>query len=322
VITVAFALAFLALSPAAHAQQAGKVWRIGYLSAATAERDRPMVAALRQGLIGLGYTVGKTILIEQRYARGRYKRLPKLAAELLALKVDVLLAAGPAAGYAKRATATTPIVMRTADPVGKKLVASLTRPGGNITGLSTFSANLAAKRLELLKEAVPGASRIAVLWYPRRGSSHPRQLKHLKAVAPALGLTLVPVAFKGANHFERAFSAIAEAKTGALIVFAAGVFEAHRKRIIGFVAKNRLPAIWAYDHWAKDGGLMSYGTNVPALYRRMAVYVDKILRGANPGDLPIEQPTKFTLAVNLKTAKALGITLPRSILLRADEVIQ
>ena len=321
-IALALAIAFIAGLPNAQAQQTGKVWRIGYLSSATAERDKAMVAAFRNGLQRLGHVVGKTIVIEQRYAAGRYKKLPGLAAQLVALEVDVLVAAGPAAGYAKKSTAGIPIVMRTADPVGKGLVESLAHPGGNITGLSTFSANLVVKRLELIKEAVPKASRIAVLWYPRPGSSHPLQLSNLRKAAPALGVTLLPVAIKGPKDFQRVFSVIEKKKPGALIVFASGMFETRRKRIVDFAAKNKLPAIFAYDHWAKDGGLMSYGTNVPALYLRMAVYVDKILKGTRPADLAIEQPTKFNLAVNLKTAKALGITFPRSILLRADEVIE
>lgn len=323
--TGAFAL-ILALGlltvPAAHAQQQEKVYRIGYLSAVTAERDKALLAAFRMGLRGLGYVAGKNVIIEERYAGGQYKRLPRLAASLVAAKVDVMVAAGPAAGYAKKSTAMIPIVVRTADPVGKGLVKSLTRPGGNVTGLSTFSANLVVKRLELLKECLPEARRIAVLWYPRRGSSHPVQLSRLKDAAPRIGVELLPVAIKGRNDFKRVFSVIKAAEPRALIVFASGMFEARRKRIIDFTARNRLPAIFAYDHWARDGGLMSYGINMPALYRRMASYVGKVLKGVSPADLPVEQPSEFALTVNLKTAKALGVNIPPSILLRADEVVE
>ncbi|MDX1485723.1 MAG: ABC transporter substrate-binding protein [Alphaproteobacteria bacterium] len=321
-IILAGLLSLLLAPPAAWAEQAGKVWRIGYLSAATAARDKDMVAAFREGLRDLGYAIGKNIIIEERYAAGKYRKLPGLAAALVAANVDVMVAAGPAAGYAKNSSATIPIVIRTADPVGKGLVESFTRPGGNVTGLSTFSANLVVKRLELLKEAVPAASRIAVLWYPRRGSSHPLQLTNLEAAAPGLGVLLLPVAIKSATDFSRVFSEIEGKKPEALIVFAAGMFEARRKRIIDFTRRAKLPAIFAYGHWAADGGLMSYGINMPALYRRMASYVAKVLKGAKPADLPIEQPAKFTLTVNLKTARTLGIKIPRSILLRADEVIE
>lgn len=306
----------------AQAQEQGKVYRIGYLSAATAERDETMLTAFRDGLRRLGYVVGRNVTIEKRYAAGKYKRLPGLAASLIASKVDVMVAAGPAAGYAKKSSATIPIVVRTADPVGKGLVESLTHPGGNVTGLSTFSANLVVKRLELLKEALPRARRVAVLWYPRRGSSHPLQVSKLKDAAPRMGIELIPVGIKGAKDFMRVFSAIEDVKPDALIVLASGMFEARRKLIIDFTTRNQLPAIYAYGHWARDGALMSYGIDMRALYHRVAWYVDKILKGAKPAGLPVEQPTKFYLTVNLRTAKNLGISVPRSILLRADEVIE
>lgn len=321
---LAIAAAILASSQSAYAQQQTpeKIWRIGYLSAATAGRDKLMLAEFRKGLRQLGYRVGKNIIIEERYAAGRYKRLPRLAAELLDLKVDVLMAAGPAAGYAKKSTTTVPVVIRTADPVGKGLVKSLTHPGGNVTGLSTFSATLVGKRLELLKEAVPTASRVAILWFPRPGSSHFKQMETLEAVAPKLGVMLLPVAIKGAKDLERVFSVTLEKKPDALLVLAAGIFEARRKDIIDFTVKNKLPVVFAYDHWARDGGMMSYGTHVPALYQRMAAYVDKLLKGAKPAELPIEQPSKFKLVINLRTTNAFGIEMPRSLLLLADEVIR
>lgn len=315
--------ACLFLSPArATAEQPDQAWRIGYLSAATAKRDKGMLAAFRDGLRRLGYVVGRNIVIEARYAAGRYSDLPSLGRELVAAKVDVMVAAGPAAGYAKKSTASIPIVIRTADPVGKGLVQSLTSPGGNVTGLSTFSANLVVKRLELLKEAVPEATRIAVLWFPRPGSSHHQQLAKLKQAAPRLKVKLLPVAIKGAKDLKRALSEVAMKKPKALIVFASGVFETRRKRIIDFTISNRLPVIFAYDHWTRDGGLMSYGINMPALYRRMAVYVDKVLKGSKPAELPVEQPSTFTLMINLNTARKLGINIPNEVLLRADEVIE
>jgi putative ABC transport system substrate-binding protein len=300
---------------------ADKVYRIGYLSATTAKRDAEANKAFHKALRDLGYEIGKTLLIEERYANGQYKKMSGLAAELLSSKPDAIVAAGPAAYYAGKATDTIPVVMRTADPVGIGLATSLTRPGGNVTGLSSFNADLVVKRLQLIKQAVPRVRRIAVLYWPRAGSSHQKQYLKLTEAAPALGVTLLPVALQGSKDFDRALSAVGDNEPDALIVFAAGKFENNRTRIIDTAARHRLPAIYAYGHWPEDGGLMSYGTDIAAMHSRLAVYVDKVLQGARPSDLPIEQPSRFSLAVNLETAKNLGIEIPRSILLRADKVL-
>jgi len=319
-ILAAIAAAALVVPAAARAD--GKIPRIGYLSASTPERDRPLLAAFRDGLRARGHVVGRTVLIERRFADGKYARLPALAAELVALKVDVIVGSGPVPRVVKQATRTIPIVMRTSNPVGTGLAKSLSRPGGNVTGLATFSARLAGKRLEILKEVVPSMRRVAVLHLPT--GSHPRQLKALREAAPALGVALAPVAVKvrQPGALERAFLAVARENPGGLIVFAASYFETHRKEILEFAAARRIPGIYAYENWPKTGGLMSYGTDVPALYRRMAVYVDKILKGANPAELPIEQPREFELVINLRVAQALGLTVPRATLLRASQLVE
>lgn len=322
-IAIVFAVAAAsAFTHAAEAQQTTNVARIGYLSASTPERDAVLLAAFRDGLEALGHTVGRTVVIEKRFANGNYGRLPALAAELLRLKVDVIVGSGPVPAVARKATRTIPIVMRTSNPVGTGLAKSLAHPGGNVTGLATFSASLVAKRLELLKEAVPTLARVAVLH--RNAGSHPKQLAALRRAAPALGVTLFPVVInaKAPGDIERVLSVIERERPDGFIVLAASIFETHRRRILDFAARARLPAIYAYENWPKTGGLMSYGTDVPALYRRMAAYVDKVLKGADPAGLPIERPSEFTLAINLKTAAALGIMMPRSILLRADSVVE
>ncbi len=322
-IIVILVLGILAAPLPAGAQQAKKIPLIGYLSTSSAERDPSWLAAFQQGLQELGYLEGKNIVIEQRYAAGQFERLPELAAELVRLKVGVLVVAGaPAAHAAKKATSTIPIVMaNAADPVGIGLVASLAHPGGNVTGLSDFNAGVVTKRLELLKEVVPSASRVAVLLNPAN-PTNPLQLKLIQGAAPALGVTLLSLEAKGPDDIERAFTAIRKERPGALLVIGDPMFGTHHKQIVELAVKSRLPAIYWTRQNVDAGGLMSYGTNHAHLHRRAATYVDKILKGAKPADLPVEQPTKFELVVNLKTAKALGLTIPPSVLIWADEVIQ
>ena len=322
-------LALLALGAApftAEAQQATKVARIGYLANNPATSPYLRETFL-QGLRDLGYVEGRNLVIEYREAEGKADRLPALAAELVALKVDVILAAGSTltARVAKEATTTIPIVFAAVgDPVGSGLVTSLARPGGNVTGLSSFGAELVGKRLELLKQAVPGVDRVAVLWFP--GALGERtdkdMLREAEAAARALGVRLQVVEARGPADFDRAFSDMTRARAGALTVLPANMFLREHRRLVDLAAKNRLPAVYTSREFVDAGGLMSYGANQPDLFRRAATYVDKILKGAKPGDLPVEQPTKFELIINLKTAKDLGLTIPQSVLARADEVIQ
>ena len=315
-------LALLAAPLAAEAHQARKVPRIGFLTEGTVEIDKSLLAGFQQGLRELGYVEGETIVIEQRNAAGRSERLPELAAELVRLKVDVLVAPTTlAVQAAKKATSTIPIVMFAADPVGTGLVASLARPGGNVTGLSDLHADMVTKRLQLLKDVVPSASRVAVLLNPAN-PSHPLQLKDLQAGAPALGVTLLSLEVKGPDDIERAFTTIGKERPGGLLVLGDRMLGTHGRRIAELAVKRRLPAIYTNRRWVEAGGLMSYGTNFPDLYRRAATYVDKILKGAKPADLPVEQPMRFELLINLKTAKALGLTIPPLVLLRADQVIE
>jgi len=310
---------------AAEAQQAAKVARIGYLAPNLAASPHNH-EAFRQGLRDLGYVEGRNLVIEYRDAEGKLERLPALAAELVALKVDVIVAPNtPAAVPAKQATKTIPIVFAVAgDPVGSGLVTSLARPGGNVTGLSNLALELVGKCLELLTRAVPGVSRIAVLWHPGVFPERTEKdlLKGAEVAARALGVRLQFVEARGPADFNRAFSDMTRARAGALTVLPSNMFISERRRLVDLAAKNRLPAVYPWKEFVDAGGLMAYGPNYDDLFRRAATYVDKILRGAKPGDLPVEQPTKFELVINLKTAKALGLTIPRSLLLNADEVIQ
>src|SRR6266849_2343328 len=307
------------------AQQAAKIARIGYLTGNLAANPHTREAFL-QGLRDLGYIEDRDLEIEYRDVEGKYERLPALAAELVALKVDVILAAGtPQPLAAKQATRTIPIVFAgAADPVGSGLVTSLARPGGNVTGLSLLSPELVGKCLELLKQAVPGVSRVAVLWQP--GGSGERtekdMLKGAEVAGRALGVRLQFVEARGPADFDRAFSDMTRARAGALTSLGGSMLFNERRRLVDLAAKNRLPAVYPQREYVDAGGLMAYGPNVADLYRRAATYVDKILKGAKPGDLPVEQPTKFELVINLKAAKALGLTIPQSLLLRADEVIR
>jgi len=311
------------LCASVQAQQLRRVPRIGFLSSRSPDAEKSRLAAFQQGLQKLGYSAGKNILIEQRYAAGKFDRLPDLAAELVGLKVDVLVTTGtPAAHAAKNATSTIPIVIGNAgDPVGTGLVASLARPGGNVTGLSVLNTELSGKRLELLKEVVPTASRVAVLLNPAN-SINPLQLKEIQSAAPALGVTLHSLEVKGTDDIDRAFTAMKKERTGGLIVLGDPLLETHRTRIAELAVKSQLPAIYSLAPYVEAGGLMSYGTNFDDLYRRAATYVDKILKGSKPADLPVEQPTKFEFIVNLKTAKQIGLTIPPNVLARADRVIR
>ena len=323
VVTVLL-LALLAGPLAAHAQQPAKVWRIGYLSLAPDTGDfRNRFGAFRDGLRTLGYVEGHNIVIEQRHAGGRLERLTELAADLVRLKVDVIVAYGSASA-AKQATKTIPIVFIVEpDPVGMGLVASLAHPGGNITGVSDSHTDLVAKRLELLKEVVPLATRIGFLLNAANPIAPP-QLKVAQAGGSALSLTVVPMEVKGPGReaIDRAFATVERERPAALVVVGDPTLGVHRARIAELALKHRLPTVSTVRTWAEAGLLMAYGANFIELFRRAATYVDKILKGAHPADLPVEQPTKFDLVINLKTATALGITVPPSLLLRANDVIQ
>ena len=308
------------------AQPAGKVWRIGYLSLVEGDlpQYKPWVAAFRAGLRRLGYVEGENLVIEERYAAGQVERLPGLAAELVNLKVDVLVAA-PAgtARAARKITSTIPIVfMGEPDPVGTGLVASLARPGGNITGLADAHADLVPKRLELLKQVAPSASRIAVLWNPSNPSTAP-QVKTIEAAAPALGIEIVPVGVNepSRDDLDRAFATIEKERCGGLLVLGDSTLGVQRNRIAKLSIGFRLPTSGSHRAWAAGGLLMSYGTDFVELFRQGAVVVDKILKGTRPAELPVEEPNKFELIINLRTAKALGVTIPPSLLARADAVI-
>jgi putative tryptophan/tyrosine transport system substrate-binding protein len=307
------------LDAEAQAQKVGKVYRIGFLRAG--QPPKPWVEAFQQGLRERGYVDGQNVVVEFRFTDGSFDQLPRLAEELVRLKVDVILAsAAPPALAAKKATTSVPIVfVNVFDPVELGLIPSLGRPGGNITGLSTISADLAGKRLETLRELVPKLRRVAVLWDPSN-PSNPIQLKGAEVAARTLGLQLQPAPVQGPSDFDAAFKAARGAN--GLLLLDSPLFITHRARLAGLAATSRLPAISGLRDLVEVGGLMSYGVDFPDSFRRAATYVDKILKGAKPGDLPVEQPTKFDLAINLKTARALGLTIPPSLLARADEVIQ
>jgi putative ABC transport system substrate-binding protein len=324
----ALASGLLAAPLAAAAQPAGKIYRIGILGNVplTDPGGARLWEAFIQGLRDLGYVEGRNLVVEYRSAEGKPERLPALAAELIALKVGVIVAPNtPAALAAKQATRTLPIVFIGAgEPVTSGLVTSLAQPGGNVTGLSVLSTELVGKWLELLQQAVPGVRRVAALWQP--GAMDERTEKDMfkgaEVAARALGVRLQFVEARGPADFERAFSDMTRASAGALTVRPAPMFISERRRLVDLAAKNRLPAVYAWREFVDAGGLMSYGPTGADLYRRAAAYVDKIMKGANPAELPVEQPTKFDLVINLKTAKALGLTIPPSLLQRADQVIE
>jgi ABC-type uncharacterized transport system substrate-binding protein len=281
-----------------------------------------MFEVFRQGLRDLGYVEGQSITLEYRFAEGRFDRLPELAADLVRLKVDIILAdGGQATAAAQHATETIPIVFPAVpDPVGQGLVASLAQPGGNTTGLSFSDPELMGKRLELLKESMPGVTRVAYLWHSSR--TRARVLQELETAARALGVQLQPVEVRDPYPFDQAFATMAEAHADALITQSTGVFGTRLTQIVDLASKTRLPGIFPAREFAEAGGLMSYGPSVAANFHRAATYVDKILKGAKPADLPVEQPTKFEFVINLKTAKALGLTIPSTLLFQANEVLQ
>jgi len=315
----------LAAPLAAEAQTAGKVLRIGYLGYSSPTLERDLVEAFRQGLRDLGYVESRNLVIEYRSAGGKRERFPELAAELVRLKVDVIVTlATPAALAAKQATDTIPIVVAAmADPVGDGLVASLARPGANVTGSTFLGPRLVPKRLELLKEIVPGASRVAVLWHPGVYSDRTMRemLQETEGAARALRMHLQLVGAGDPDDFGKAFSAMSRERADAVVVFPSPMLYLEHRNIVNLVAQNRLPAVYPWREAVDDGGLVAYGTNIPDTLRHAAVVVDKILRGAKPSDLPVEQPTKFALVINLKTAKALGLTIPPTLLQRADQLI-
>jgi ABC-type uncharacterized transport system substrate-binding protein len=307
----------------AEAQQPTKGARIAYLSAGSASSQASRVEVFKQGLRELGYVEGKNIVIEYRYAEGKFDRLRVLAAELVHLRVEILVSAGPIpTRAAKEATVTIPIVMtQDSDPVGNGFVASLARPGGNITGLSTLAPELNGKRLELLKEIIPKLSRVAVF-----GTStipgNAQQLKETELAAGAFGVQLQYLDVLGTKDIETAFGAASKGRADAVLMLNSAILNSQRKQIVDLAIKSRLPAIYYAPEWVEDGGLMTYGVSFADLYRRAAVYVDKILKGTKPADLPVEQPKKFEFIVNLKAANQIGLTIPPNVLARADKVIK
>jgi len=316
---LALLLAIAAAGPPTDAQQATRISKIGFLATTTEP-----IAAFREGLRELGYIERKTVLLEVRLAEGAVERLPELARELIALNADVIVATNDVAiASVRRHTQTIPIVMvLSSDPAGAGFVASLARPGGNVTGLSTLSPETSGKRLELLREVITGLSRVALLWAPdSRGNL--LDYKETEAVARSLHVELQSVELFRGEDLDRAFSVVTKGRAQALIVPVGNpITVARRDQVASFARRNRLPSIYGTREYVDVGGLLSYGPSLPAMYRRAATYVHKILKGAKPGDLPIEQPTKFELVINLKTAKALGLTIPPSVLGRADQVIE
>jgi putative ABC transport system substrate-binding protein len=323
-LVVTLVLGGLVAPPAAAAQQLTRLPRIRYLGASSPSLEPHYVDAFRQKLRDLGYIEGQNIAIEYRWAEGQDDRLPDLAAELVGSKVDVIVTTGtPGTFAAKQATKTIPIVMASSgDPVRSGLVTSLARPGGNVTGFTVLGPELEGKRLELLKQAVPRLSRVAVLWNPANPAI-PFYYQQTLVAARALHVTLEPVVeVRRVADFESAFSALARARPHALMVLADRLLLAHRMRIVDFAVTRRLPGMYAYREYVDAGGLMSYAPSNIELFRGAAIYADKILKGAKPSELPVQEPTKFELVINLKTAKALGLTIPQSLLIRADELIQ
>jgi len=323
IMGLALCTLLLALGVNANAQQAKNVPRIGFLAVSPPSALSDRIAAFRQGLHELGYVEGKNVLIEYRYGNGKLTRMPLLARELVQLGVNIIVTGGSQATLpAKHATSTIPIVMAMDnDPLGSGFVASLARPGGNITGLSNLSAELAGKQLELMKEIMPKLSRVAVL----RDMTEPgsvRVVQEAEHAAKAFAVQLQYMVIRGPNDIETVFQNASAIRAEALLVLTSAIFNSNRGKIINLVARNRLPTIYPRAEFVEEGGLMMYGVNTPDLYRRAAIYVDKILKGAKPADLPVGQPTKFELVINLKTAKQVGLTIPPNVLARADKVIK
>jgi len=325
--SILVAMMLLAVGVTAQAQQPKKVSRLGYLSNTDAATDSARAEGIRLALRELGYIEGQNIAIEYRYAEGKPDRYPELAAELVRLKVDIIVVSGGGQQIraAKNATKTIPIVMTGGggDPVESGLIESLARPGGNVTGITLLNRELGGKRLELLKEAVPKVARVAVLYDPAAPASALEVKEVLPVAARALGLTVRFWGVRAVGEFDRVFAALNKQRPDGLYVFGAGgVMNPNQKRIAGFALKSRLPSVYSRRIAVDAGGLMSYRADEMDSYRRAATYVDKILKGAKPGDLPVEQPTKFELVINLKTAKQIGLTIPQSMLYRADKVIK
>jgi len=313
----------LAAPFAAAGQPVGKVWRIGRLSPSLRETDAPLLDAFRKGMREFGWIDGQTFTVEDRFAEGRSERLPTLAADLVRQHVDVILAGSvPGALAAKNATATIPVVMvATGDPIGSGLVVNLARPAGNLTGVTGLGQELNAKRLEVLKGAVQRLSRVAVLTNPTSAYTGPF-LKEREGLARDLGVRLRVLEVDGPDGLKTAFATMARERAGALMVLTDIMFITHRRTIVELAARHRLPAVYGEREYVNDGGLMYDGAKLEQMYRHAAFYVDRILKGVRPADLPIEQPTKFDLVINLKTARALGLTIPPSLLQRADQMIE
>src|SRR6266542_4957229 len=323
VLSILFVVVLLAVGAIAEAQQPAKITPIGYLDAVSLSVNAARVEAFRQGLRKLGYVEGKNIFIEWRSADGKLDRLPALAAELVHLKVDIIVTGGRSATRAaKEATTTIPIVMtQDSDPVANGFVASLARPGGNITGLSTLRPELSGKQLELLKEIFPKLSRVAVLGtstYPGNAQA----LREVELAAGAFGVKLQYLDVRDLKNIETAFRAASKGRADAILVLSSAVLNSHRIEIADLAVKNRLLAVYGQPQYVEDGGLLSYAPSFTDLCRRAATYVDKILKGAKPADLPVEQPKKFELIINLKAAKQIGVTIPPNVLARADKVIK
>jgi putative tryptophan/tyrosine transport system substrate-binding protein len=319
-------LVFFAFCNGAQAQQPKKVARIGYLSNTDRVRESARAEAILRALRDLGYVEGQNIATEYRYAEGKSDRYPKLAADLVKLKVDIIVVAGGSGpvGAAKNATTTIPIIMIGIglDPVEAGLVKSLARPGGNITGVTNLSGELAGKRLELLKEAVPKLARVAVLYNPNTRSNIVELKEDIPAAARALGLTVEPWEIRASDDFERIFAAINKQRPDGFYKLQGVVRTSSYQQIVDFALKSRLPSMYATREYVDAGGLMYYGADLPQSYRLVAAYVDKMLKGAKPADLPIEQPTKFELMINLQAAKQIGLTIPPNVLARANKVIR
>ena len=325
-VGVALCTVLFALCSSAQAQEARKVIRIGYLSTTDVARDSARIETIRLALRELGYIEGQNIAFEYRYAEGRPDRYPEFVAELVRLKVDIVVVAGGTSMIraAQSATKTIPIVMAGAppDPVKAGLIESLARPGGNITGITVLSRDLSAKRLELLKEAVPKVKRVAVLYAPASEGAAREVREVLPEAARALGVTIRPWEIRAANDFEKVFVELNKQRSDGLYVTPDALLGANQKRTIGFALESRLPSMYSNREGVDAGGLMYYGADAADSYRRVAYYVDRILKGAKPADLPVEQPTKFEFVINLKTAKQIGLTIPPNVLARADKVLK
>jgi putative ABC transport system substrate-binding protein len=316
-------IAFLGAGSIAEGQQAGKLPRIGFLGNSTAALEENLVGPFREGLHDLGYGEGKNILIEYRWAEGKYERFPALIGELVAQKVDIIVTAGtPASLAVKKAAPSIPLVMiAVGDPIGTGLIESLAHPGGNATGLTSMAVDLEGKRLELLREVIPKLSHVAVFWNP----ASPFQVnseKELQAAARGFKIKVLSLGVQAPDQFDHAFATIRRERPRALLILADRLFLHHRERIMEFATKNRLPGVYAYLELVEAGGLMSYGPSYADMHRRAATFVDKILKGRKPSDLPVEQPMKFDFVINLKAAKQLGLTIPQWTLMKADRVIK